>query len=182
MELKDPKQNADGSFSLIADGNTIKLVRESDLLAVKGGAGQKEAELYSKVAESNRQAEEFRQQLLKEQARQSEFELKLKELPSIQQKLTDATKLTETHVNRVKELESRVLDFTKNSLMQGYGVKPEALKDKTLDDISKMEQAFVSSGVPKRGVVTYDTGTGGNTGNPSGYRSLADRKEEKGIK
>lgn len=177
-EVKDPKIEADGSISVLLDGKTVKLVKESDLLAVKGGAEKREAELLGIAAEANRIKDEAHQSLLKQQALYSELETKAKDVPVLQQKLQEMTKNFDGLKAENSLLSGRVLEHSKQNLVLYYGVKEDNLKDLPLQEVVKMEEAFVKAGVPKRGVIPYDTGSHQAAGSKDGYKNLAERKAE----
>jgi hypothetical protein len=178
-EVKDPKIEADGSISVLLDGKTIKLVKETDLLAVKGGAERKEAELLTSLAEANRTKDESHQSSLKLQAQIGELEtIKTKTVPELTQKLQDLTKQFEGTKAENTVLSGKVLNHAKSDLITFYGVPEDKIKDLPLAEVVKMQEAFEKAGVKKRGVVTYDNGNAPSGTPPSGYKTFAQRVEE----
>ena len=90
------KANADGSFDLPAgEGNKpVRFVKESDLLAVKGGAETKvkewegkETDFNTKLAESNRLRDETHTSLLKAQAEHEQFKDGVKDYATLKEKV-----------------------------------------------------------------------------------------------
>lgn len=163
--------NPDGSVVLPVDGKKVRFVKESDLLAVKGGAegkekewNDKEAGFNTQLAESNRLREETHQTLLQAQA----------ERDSLKEQYQDY----DTHKSRVGELETELgshkekLAITELALAQrmhqalvGAGATEESLKDKTLDQLRSLEEAakiFGREVVPKP--AHYDNGKQGASG------------------
>ena len=182
-ELKDPRLEADGrTLSAYLDGKPVKYVPETDLLAVKGGAERRETELLTQAAEANRQKDEFHQAFLRQEAQYKDIAATAAKIPAYEDRINKlTTDLTTTKAEHSKMAE-KVLAHTKSDLKTLYGIKDDVLKDKSLTDILTMAEAIEKSGIQKRGIIPYDTGTNAPAGNPTGYRGLAERKAEMGKK
>lgn len=164
--------NTDGSINIPVDGNPVRFVKESDLLAVKGGLETKtkeweneKAQFNTQLAESNRLREETHQSLLSEQAAK---ELLVTQYSDYDTHKTRVGEL-ETELGSVKESvgkhETELTNRIRTSLLNA-GAKEEAIKDKTLDQLRNLEEAAKlfagdGKGIPAR--FDIPGGPGGGT-------------------
>lgn len=165
--------NSDGSFTIDLDGKATRLVKESDLLVVKGGAERKDTEFQSQLAESNRQRDEEHSNLLKAQAAQEQFEKDSREGATHKLRVGELETELTTIKDNTKKLEDELLGRVKTSLTSGYGVKEEILKDKDFSQLRTMEVALNEAGVgSKPKAANYDSGPSGTGGITSPLTNL----------
>jgi len=160
-----------------ADGAAVRWVKESDLLAVKGGKESFEKEAKSAkeahataVAEATTKLEAERQKALGAEARAASLEEKLHahegsaaELARVKADLEAAKKSSETQG-------SRYLDLRKAVLVSTYGIPKATVEKKTLAELDVYEDVLKSViGDKAAGNFAVGGGTGG--ANP-----LANRK------
>ena len=141
MDAKDFAVNQDGSFTVSLDGKPVKLVKESDLLAVKGGAESKEAGYLTQLANANGEKGTAHAKWLEAQAAKEAVEAKLKELEPFKLQYEEAGKKLTAAEAGSKQLRDRLLGIMKTTLMSQYGVKEDLLKDKALEDLEKLSEA-----------------------------------------
>ncbi len=150
-----------------AGGGTPKgFVPESDFLAVKKGAEQRESKL----------ATEFntvRDSLLKTQADYEKLQEQVKTYePIVKEHETTKATLAAAH-ERGEKLAARVLELSRERIVQIYGVAPETVKDKAEADLKSFEDALKAVGNKGR-----KPGSGyamGGGGGGSGEQSPQDR-------
>jgi hypothetical protein len=157
--------NEDGSLDLpIGDnGAKVRLVKESDLLAVKGSATEKakdwetkEAEYQKQLAEANRLREETHQNLLKEQADKEQIVSKYQDYDTVKTRVGELEKELGSHKESVGKYETELTDRIKRNLIS-LGATEDAIKDKNLDQLRNLEEAaqlFGKGGKP----ANYDGG------------------------
>jgi len=151
--------NEDGSYNFNIDGKSVRTVKESDLLAVKGGAEKKEGELLSQIAEANRLKDESHNLYLQEQTAREQFEEQAKESPTLKTKVGELeTQLSATLESR-KQLEEELLGMRRTHLAAQYKVSEESLKDKSMDQLRNLEDALKLVGGRKP--ANYDIGPQG---------------------
>lgn len=156
--------NNDGSFTY-SDGKTsVKYVKESDLLAVKGGAESKQAELQSQLTSLTTERDSHKAKYLEAQAAFEQSEKRFKEYEPFKTQVGDlTTKLTATEESG-KKLQQRLYDRVKSTLVTVHGVKEELLKDKSLDDLEKLEEHARILGASGQRKANFDGGGGGGNG------------------
>lgn len=159
--------NEDGSYNFTIDGKPIRAVKESDLLAVKGGAEKKEGELLSQIAEANRLKDEAHNLYLQEQAAKEQSEEQAKEGATLKTKVGELeTQLNATQESR-KQLEEELLGMKRSNLAIHYKVSEESLKDKDMGQLKSLEDALQLVG-SKGKPANYDVGpTGVGVGAPT---------------
>lgn len=169
--------NDDGSFSLtFADGKIVKAVKESDLLAVKGGAEKKEGELLGQIAEANRKADETHQDLLKETTAREQFETKAQEGDTLKTKVSELeTNLSAAGESR-KQLEEQLLGMTRTHLTTFYQAGEDSVKDKDQVQLNNMVETLKALG--KKAPANYDGGGGGGGTPPTPTTKLEECKGE----
>ena len=151
--------NEDGSYTFIGeDGKSTKLVKASDLMAVKDGAEKKEGELLAQVAEANRTKEESHQQLLQAQTANQQFEEQVKESATYKDKVAELEpKLTAAN-EAVSKLETDLLGMTRTHLVTVYGASEDSVKDKDVGQLKSLEEALKSVGGGGKKPANYDGG------------------------
>ena len=157
------KVNNDGSVDLPVDGKPVRYVKESDLLAIKGGATQKateweneKASFNTQLAEVNRLREETHSNFLREQAAKEQLVTKYQNYDTLQTRVGELETQIGSHKESVSKYEKELTDRIKASLAT-YGAVDEAIKDKTLDQLRNLEEAaklFGNKGKPAK----YDGG------------------------
>lgn len=172
--------NSDGSFTASLDGKSTRLVKESDLLAIKGGAEKKEGEFQTQLAESNRQRDEEHTNLLKAQAAQEQFEKDAIEGATFKTKVGELETQVTTLTDGNKKLEDELLGRVKTSLTSSFGVKEDILKDKDMTQLRTMEVALREAGVDTKTnkPANYDNGPGGTGGVTTPMTTLEGCKSE----
>lgn len=161
------KPTQDGAFEVMVDKKSTRLVKESDLLAVKGSSEAKvnewnteRASFTSKLAEASTAQETIRQQMLKEQAAKEQLMTKYGDYDTWKSKVGELTTQVETHkstlVKTQEELASRVMDSLKL-----YGVSEESLKGKDLSQLRNLEDAAKLLGRKPDKQARYDGSGGG---------------------
>ncbi len=140
--------NADGSVTIVADGKDIRYVKESDLLAVKGGSETKvrewEAEkttLSTSLAEANRLREESHTELLQERAAKEQLVTGYSDYDTFKTKVGEL----EIELGSTKEsfgkLQTELAERLRQNLITGHGATEEAIKEKSLDQLRNIEEA-----------------------------------------
>jgi len=174
--------NQDGSVDLPVDGKPIRFVKESDLLAVKGGAetkgkewDAKEAGFNTQLAEANRLREEEHQTLLKAQAEHEQLVAKYNDYDATKTRVGELEKESAGHKERSTKLETELAERLRTGLVTYYGATAEALKDKTLDQLRSIEEAAkLIKGNGSGGKARYDGG-GGSSSTPESPLDMARR-------
>lgn len=164
--------NKDGSVDLPVEGKPTRFVKETDLLAVKGGAESrvkeweaKETKFNTDLAEANRLREEEHQNLLKAQAAHEQLATQYKDYDAVKTRAGELEKEVNSHKERLTKHETELAERIKTSLINHHGASAEALKDKTLDQLRTIEEAAkVFGGNGKGGKARYDGGSGGPSG------------------
>jgi hypothetical protein len=148
-----------------------KMVPESDLLAVKVGLTKqiddvKEASANA-INEAKTVADTHYQNLLREKTAREQLENQVKELTPHKERAdklqADVTAISDAN----KGMETKLRELRIDLISTRYGVAPDSIKEKTLAELTTLEEALkITGGGGKR---TYDTGVGsgsGNAGNP----------------
>jgi len=152
----------------LPDGQVIKVVPESDLMALKTGAETKEKELsdqvttlQTQVVEANRVKEEKHNALVQAQANTTQLEATLKEYEAAKANAEELqTKLTTVEAS-VSGLNTKLLDQKKQLLTTAYTVGANTLEGKTLEQLETLEEALKLVGKPAKPATTVDLGGGG---------------------
>jgi len=163
--------NNDGSIDIPVDGKPVRFVKESDLLAVKGGAESKvkeweneKSKLLTQVAEANRLRDESHTNLLQAQATKEQLEARYSDYDTHKTRVSELEKELGSHKENIGKAEKELADRIRANLL-GYGAKEDSLKDKTLDQLRNLEEAAKLFGNNKGGKpARYDGGTGGPAG------------------
>ena len=171
--------NKDGSVDLPVEGKPIRFVKESDLLAVKGGAESKQKEwdtekttLSNQLTEVSKLRDETHQKFLQAQAEKEQLAEKYKDYDTWKSKVGEQEKSLKDIQDTLKKHQEELMSRVKSGLIAS-GVKEESLKDKTLDQLRNLEEAAKLFGAGKQGKpASYDRGTGGKE---SGAETAFDR-------
>lgn len=168
---------------------TPKMVPESDLIAVKKGLEKElteaRAEGEKSTTELNTQLADVRQQLLQEQAAKEQLDTQLKSSIS-KDDMGKVVAAKEAAEKRSEELETKLLDLRKQSLVATYKVPMETLKDKTNEQLDFMEIALKAAGGGSA-AKSFDLGGGAGGVVPTtpldrAKATIAEAMEKRGIK
>lgn len=185
--------NKDGSVDLPVEGKPIRFVKETDLLAVKGGAETKEREWVAKeqtyttqLTEATRLRDETHQNFLRAQAEKEQLVTQYKDYDTFKTKVGELEKSVKEHQTSLQKHQEELAITYKTELIS-KGVKEESLKDKTLDQLRNLREAakLFSGTIPKG--ANFDRGTGGGGSVPESqteraHRIIAAQEEKQGIK
>ena len=160
--------NHDGSVDLDVDGNKVRYVKESDLVAVKEGSKSKVEQLdnersgyQSQLAEANWLRDETNQLLLQERAAKEQLVTKYNDYDTFKTKVGELEKTVESHKARAEQYEKEVASRMRHSLIMNHGASEDGLKDKTLDQLRNLEEAALLFGNKGGKPARYDGGPGG---------------------
>ena len=164
------KPTQDGAFEVMIDKKAIRLVKETDLLSLKG-ANEERATKWdtervsneTKVKELANAHETTRQQLLQEQAAKEQLISKYKDYDTHVSRVGELTKEIDTNKSTLQKAHDELALRIKSSLTT-FGASEESLKDKNLDQLRNLEEAAKILGTPIKGKqARYDGGpSGGN--------------------
>lgn len=150
------------------DGKEVKVVPESDLLAVKGGLQSKVDQLIAdhakQMEDARKLADDNYQNLLKERGSHEELIKKFKELEPLPTKLQELQTLHETTTKKLTDTETAHTDLKRNYLKELYALPDDKLTGKSLEDLSLLETGLKAAGIKPRQGGGYDMGTGGGAG------------------
>lgn len=169
--------------------SSVKMVPESDLIAVKKGLEKQlsdsKAEHETATSVATTQAEEARQQLLREQAAKEQLETQLKSAIS-QDDMAKVIASKDAAETRSKEMETQLLDLKRDSVAKTYNVNPDILKDKTSEQLDFMVIALKAAGGNKPDVKSFDLGGGKGDSAPTGpldrAKAIIEAEKEKSRK
>jgi len=140
-------------------GTGPKMVPEADLLVQKQKAEGLEAQLaeaqtahntaLTKVGEEH---ESTRQKLLATEAKVTTLEERSRDGAGSSEELVQARKLYDEAINKGVVLEGKLLDALRQSMVAAFGITPDSVKDKTLEQLGQFEEALKA--------VTAGKGTG----------------------
>ncbi len=140
--------NTDGSVDLPINGANVRFVKESDLLAVKGGSETKAKEwevekskFSTDLAEANRLREESHTEFLQERAAKEQLVTGYSDYDTFKTKVGEL----ETELGSTKEsfgkLQIELAERLRHNLITGHGATEEAIKEKSLDQLRSIEEA-----------------------------------------
>lgn len=168
----EARANPDNTFSLSLDGKEVRLVKEADLLAVKGGSEgakkdweAKESNYLTQIAEANRVKDETHQKYLQEQTAREQGEEKAKQVDTLSTKVGELEGQVATLSESRKKLEDELLGRVRSNVAKLYNTSEDTLKDKdlttlkTLEETGKNLKLKASGGTPR-----LDDGSGGGSG------------------
>ena len=167
--------NHDGSVDLPVDGNPVRFVKESDLLAVKGGAETKaqeweteRASFNTQLAEANRIKDESHQSLLQARAEKEQLTTKYGDYDTQKVRVGELETETGTLKESIGRFEEELVGRIRHTLIMNKGASEEAVKEKTLPQLRNLEEAarvFGNGNKNKPGEpARYDGGQGGPAG------------------
>jgi len=167
--------NHDGSVDLPIEGVMTRFVKESDLLAVKGGSEQKEkdwenekASFNTQLAEANRLRDESNALLLQERAAKEQLATKYADYDTHKVRVGELEAENGTLKESISKYDEELAGRIRHNLIMYNGASEEAVKDKTLPQLRNLEEAarvFGNGNKGKEGVpARYDGGQGGPAG------------------
>lgn len=176
LDLTTFKANADGSFSVSVDGKSTRLVKESDLLAVKGASETARRDYEDKIAshqaaltQANLSRDTSHQELLQSQAASEQLKKDAQEVAALRTKAGELETKVATLDRGRSELEQELTGIKRSSLVTGYKLHEDKVKGLTLSQLRDMEKNFQlvgfnpSTPIPAR----YDGGGGGGGAVPT---------------
>jgi hypothetical protein len=141
----------------------VKMVRESDLMAVKESAKSwedkakaAETELLSAKASS----EQHRQEVLKRDVTIEELNKRFTSLTANDEAVKKANTDRETALKSVEDWKGKVLATKVNMISTVWGIKPESLTGKSLEQVDLFEEALKAIGKPAGNQSYANGGTG----------------------
>jgi len=172
----------------LPDGTAIKVVPESDLMAVKTGAEKEKGELTTQMTElkslvdsSAKGREETHTQLLQVQAAKEQLEAQIKEGTATKAQVEELQAKLTTAEESVGGLTTRLLDQKKVNISVSYGVDVNTLTGKTQEQLDSLEEALKLVG--KRATpATLDLSGGGQGAAPPTTALEAAKAEIAGIR
>ncbi|MFA5384150.1 MAG: hypothetical protein WC364_05725 [Eubacteriales bacterium] len=168
LELQSAGLNKDGSVTVTLDGKEIRLVKESDLGAIKAGAVKAEEALTNLRIEldtANTELDKARQDILKEQAAREKVESAVAENSSLKATVADLMSKVAGHEKTSGEVKDKLTGRLRTILATQHRVDAEKIKDMSLEDLERTEAALGLVG-NKSTAANYD-GKGGGSGSSS---------------
>jgi len=166
--------NQDGSVDLEVEGAKVRYVKESDLLAVKGGSETKEKEwenekasFNTQLAEANRLRDETNQSLLQERAAKEQLTTQYADHDTIKRRVGELETENGTLKEGVGKFEEELAGRIRHALIMQHGASEDGVKEKTLPQLRNLEEAarLFGNGKGKQGIpARYDGGGGGPAG------------------
>jgi len=145
------------------------MVPESDLLAVKAKLEKVEKEYQEKLDQLSKQADDHYKNYLSEQATRSKLSEEFESLKKQLEQLSNEKSLREKAEGRIKELESTLLESHRARLSQVYNIPSDKLANKTLTDLTAIEEAIKLVG---HTASRFDGGTGSTPVDKSNMSTL----------
>lgn len=177
--------NQDGTFTINLDGKATKLVKESDLLAVKGASetARKEYEsaqtkYQTDLAEANRVKDESHTQLLQERAAKEQLEKDAQEGANLKTKVGELETTNATLEQSRGKLEEELTGMKRSTLVTQFKVDEAKVKDMNLDQLRQTESSLQLVGVGNPKPANYDGGGGGAGGGTAPTSVLDQAKQE----
>ena len=148
---------------------TVKMVPESDLIAIKKGLST-ELKDAKKAYEEERttlttKLDEATNNLSKAEAKVKTLE-ENKDQSVSSEELTKAKAELETATKSGEELAKQALEYRRKLLVNTYGITEDAIKEKSFDQLGFLEEALELTKSSKAGVGNYAAGAGGG-GSPA---------------
>jgi len=161
----------DGAISIPVEGKPVRYVRESDLLAVKGGAetskGQYESQLTkltNDLAEVGKQRDTHAQLVLQHQARIEKLQEMEKEHATFKAKVGEQQQTIDAATKSRGELETELTGYKKSILIDQYKVDKDKVEKMSLAELREAEKTLSILGIKPAARANYDA-HGGNSGN-----------------
>lgn len=163
----------DGAVSIKdAEGNTVRYVKETDLLAVKGSkesleSQAKAAEAAREVAvrEANEKVEAERQKTLQAEAKVTSLEEQVKTGGASAEELATAKQALVTAQEAEKGSATKLLELKRTTMIGTYGVPKETVESKTLAELETFEEALKAV-IGQKNAGNYAIGGTGGGANP----------------
>lgn len=159
----DPTSTA-GSTTVVDPASTVKMVPESDVIAVKEGAKRElEGVRTAHTAEMNIAKTDLsttQNKLYLAEAHVTELEGKLTEHTNTAEEVARIKGELETAQGAVKGLEDKALEYRRSILVSTYGIPADTVNEKTMAQLDSYEEALKAVKVAT-GVGNYAIGGGG---------------------
>ena len=148
--------NKDGTISVQdSEGKEVRYAKESDLLAIKGGAeaiktaaetaakSAEEAQKVNKVEieSANTNLDTSRQDLLKAEAKISGLEDQIKEGAGSSEELVKAKDELKTAKESGEGLITKTLEYRRQIIVAAYGISADTVKEKSMSELDNYEEA-----------------------------------------
>ena len=159
----------------LPDGSVIKVVPEADLMAVKTGTSKEVDEAKSQLQISKEQLDavtrhrdETHSSLLQVQAAKEQLEEQIREGVATKAQMEELqTKLTASG-QEVGSLNTKLLDLKRVNISAAYGVDVATLQERTMEQLTSLEEALKLVGKPGKPATVDLAGGGGGTAVPVG--------------
>jgi hypothetical protein len=165
----------------------LKLVPETDLLAVKSGKEGLERKLKENEEQWKTQSSELQNKQFAAEAKTKELEEKYNSAATSAKELEEVKPKLETAQKRSEEFEKRALEYRRKLVVASYnGVTADAVATKTMEQLDSYEEALKAVSA-SRGVGNYAVGGAGG-GTPTAEsplerarRVITEAEERRGI-
>jgi len=141
---------------------TEKMVKESDLLAVKKGLEKQIGDLKTELETKSRLADENYQSLLGERASKEAAEKQLQELQEKAKNLEELEKNLKTSEETREQQSKTMLDQRKQIMTKTYNISLDALEGKSWQELDYMETALKEVGQLRPSGIDGAGGGGGS--------------------
>lgn len=162
--------NDDGSIDLTIGEKPVRFVKESDLLAIKGGSETKvkewetkESQFQTQIVEANRLRDESHSTLLQEQAASEQLKSQITNGEALKTRVGELETELVTHKEGSGKLETELVGLIRHNLINVYGASEDSLKDKNLEQLRNLDSAAQIIR-PAGKAARYDGGPGGPGG------------------
>jgi hypothetical protein len=167
--------NQDGSVVVPIEGKPVRFVKESDLLAVKGGAEKVKSDFDALTNQHSTVVNDWtgkfnaeHQAHLQTQAAHEQLKTTAKDLESKAARLADLEKDITAAKESGKQLSDKLLGRVKASLTS-LGLKEDVFKDKNLNQLEEMENLAAAMG-KQPGKPVFDRGSGAGSSSNTASR------------
>ena len=172
--------NKDGTLAIKdTEGNEVRYVKESDLLAVKGSSqvAKDAAETAAKAATESQEThkveiatastnlETTRQKLLEAEAKATTLEETVKAGTGTAEELTKAKADLETAKTSGEELSVKALEYRRQIVVSTFGIPADTIKEKNMEQLDNYEEALKAI-ISTKGIGNYAIGGGGGGSAP----------------
>lgn len=163
------------------DGKEIRLVKESDLLAVKGGAAAVEKRLKeieethkTELDSANAKVSDTSNRLLVAEAAKEKLEEQLKQSATSAEDVAGIKKKLEEADKTVAALSQKVLESRRQLIITTFSIPAETVANKTLEQLDAYEEALKAVASARK-VGPYALAGGGGGGAPESPMDRAKR-------
>src|SRR4030042_1322478 len=164
------KVNPDNSFTISVEGKDIRLVKESDLLAVKGSSDSTKTQYENQVAQYKTQLEELtrardteHQGWLQEKAAREPLETQLKEFAVLKIKAGELETKHNASEKTRGELEEELTGIKRSTFIFTYNADKDKVNAMNLTQLREAEKGLIAAGVkPGARPANNDDGRGGD--------------------